>query len=100
MLDAVLIKADNPDKKFTVYLENNGKIKKINFGASGMDDYTLTNDNKAKERYINRHQKRENWDNPSTAGFWSKHILWEKKTIVGSIKKIEKDYDIRILNMI
>lgn len=100
MLDAVLMKADNPDKKFTIYLENNGKIHKINFGSAGMNDYTITNDNTAKERYIKRHKPRENWDNLLSAGFYAKHILWAEKTIDKSIAKIQKDYKIKILNMI
>ena len=101
-MQAILMKSQNPKKKYTVYVENinNGKRKKINFGSAGMNDYTLTNDDKAKERYINRHQSRENWNNPFSAGFWSKHLLWNDKTIEKSISKITRDYNMQIENMI
>ena len=57
--------------------------KKIHFGSPEHENYTIHNDDKRKELYISRHQKREDWNKTGvdTAGFWSKHILWNKKTI-------------------
>ena len=50
--------------------------KKIHFGQEGASDFTIHKDPKRKASYIARHRKRENWNDPTTAGFWSKHLLW------------------------
>ena len=71
------------NKKYDAVIDDK---KTIPFGASGMSDYTIPKDDERKERYINRHKKNEDWDNIYTAGFWSKIILWNKKTITESIK--------------
>ena len=76
-----LHKSDKPEKKYFVEIgeEAGGRRKRIYFGASGMKDYTLFNALERDERrrlYIQRHQKHEDWNDPSTAGFWSKHLLW------------------------
>lgn len=57
--------------------------KKIHFGSPAHENYTIHNDDKRKELYIARHIKNEDWDKTGleTAGFWSKHILWNKKKI-------------------
>lgn len=99
MFQAVLMKSTNPNKKFSVYIENNKTIKKIDFGAKGMSDYTIHKNDARKNRYIERHMKRENWNDPFTAGFWSLRALWNKKTLDESLKDIEKNYDIEIENM-
>jgi len=51
-----------------------------------MSDYTKHKDEIRKQRYIARHQIRENWNNPLSAGYWAKRILWNKKTITESLK--------------
>ena len=51
-----------------------------------MSDYTINKDDERKQRYVNRHKKNENWNDINTAGFWSKNILWNKKTITESIR--------------
>jgi hypothetical protein len=80
--------------KYVVSLLNKetGREKNIKFGAFGMDDFTITKNEKAKENYIARHRVRENWDDPSTAGFWSKHVLWNLKTINASLKDTINKY--------
>ena len=64
-----------------------------------MSDYTKNKDDKRKQNYINRHRSRENWTKSGikTAGFWAKHILWNKKTINESIKDVEKNYNVSIV---
>ena len=32
-----------------------------------------------------------------TAGFWAKHVLWSKPTIRGSVKDLQKKFDIKII---
>ena len=62
------------------------KKKIVHFGAEGMSDFTKHKDEERKQRYINRHKKNENWSDPKTAGFMSKHLLWNKPTLSESIK--------------
>jgi hypothetical protein len=92
-------KSDNIKKKYKAifYDKNKIKIKTINFGASGYSDYTIHKDKKRKERYINRHKKRENWDNFLTAGSLSYYILWNKETIEKSIKNYIKIFKLKKL---
>ena len=70
-------------KKYDAIIDDE---KTIPFGAKGMSDYTKHKDNERKERYIDRHKKNENWNDVYTAGFWSKNLLWSKKTITESIR--------------
>lgn len=80
-------KANDNKHKFVVALQNmkTMKAKYIKFGAKGMDDFTITKNEEQKERYIARHKKNENWNDPTTAGFWSKNVLWNKPTIHKSL---------------
>ena len=70
--------------KAVFYKKTDGKLKKIKtvqFGSAGMDDYTITKDKKQRARYIKRHTNgKENHNNPMTAGSLSYHILWGPST--------------------
>ena len=83
-------KADDGIHKYVVSLlnEDTKRINNIKFGAFGMNDYTLTGDISAKERYEARHASREDWTKSGvlTKGFWSKWILWNKESIDASLK--------------
>lgn len=96
-----LLKSDKPDKKYKIIYYNHitGLNKKIYFGASGYSDYTINKDDLQKNRYILRHYRRENWNFSGryTPGFWSRWILWNKKTILLSIDNIEKKFNIKII---
>lgn len=56
--------------------------KTIDFGASGYDDFTITKDKAQRERYLNRHRAKENWNNPRSAGALSRWILWGQNTTI------------------
>jgi len=99
MLDFYLTRSTNPNKKYSVLYLKGDKVKTINFGASGYNDYIITNNDAQKKRYINRH-KNDNIDDYNFAGFWSMHLLWHHKTIKESIKYIEKTYKINIINLL
>jgi hypothetical protein len=55
---------------------------KTRFGAAGMDDYTKTQDKDQRLRYLMRHRKNENWNNPKSAGALSRWILWGDSTSI------------------
>jgi hypothetical protein len=72
--------------------------KTIHFGAKGFSDFTLTGDETKKKAYIARHKVNENWTKSGlrTAGFLSRWILWNKPTILASIKDVEDGFNIKI----
>lgn len=88
-------KSTKPVKKYMVEVDG----KTIHFGANGMSDYTLHKDTERMHRYVNRHKSRENWGKSGikTAGFWSKNILWNKPSLLASIRDTEAKYNIRII---
>ena len=48
-----------------------------------------------KGRYIDRHKKNEDWTKPGakSAGFYSKHVLWNKPALKASIDDINKRFN-------
>lgn len=89
-----LAKSSRADKKYMVYVD--GKV--THFGATGYSDYTNHKDSERKQRYITRHQARENWTKSGihTAGFWSRWLLWGEPTLQASIKAIERKFGVKI----
>lgn len=83
-------------KKFTVKILGE-KVKTVNFGAKGYEDFTTHKDPKRKERYLLRHAAKEDWKDFRTAGFWSRWLLWNKETLAESIADIESRFDLEIV---
>jgi hypothetical protein len=82
------------DGKHKYYIITNDN-KKVYFGASGYEHYTIHKNPKRKELYIKRHSKmNENWTKSgiNTAGFWSRWLLWNKPTIKESYEDIKKRF--------
>jgi hypothetical protein len=71
--------------------------RRINFGDDRYEDYTQHQDPKRKALYIQRHKKNEDWNNPLTAGFWSRYLLWEKPTISEAKKYIFNKFGIMVV---
>ena len=82
-------------KLMAVFQLDNGRSRTVHFGAAGMDDYTKTKDKEQKKRYLDRHRKRENWDDPMTAGALSRWILWDKETKAASISSYKKRFNLK-----
>tara|TARA_Y100000401_G_C8307827_1_gene217960 strand:- start:786 stop:1136 length:351 start_codon:yes stop_codon:yes gene_type:complete len=98
------------DKKLMAIFKNKDKkkIKVVHFGAKSYRDYTLISDKKSqfyipdegkrnsvKALYINRHKKRENWNEPDNAGSLSRFVLWEKPKLSDSINFYKKKFDLK-----
>ena len=83
-MEVVIQKSKNKDKKYDAIIDNK---RRISFGASGYSDYTQHHDKERKQRYINRHKKNEDWGvtGVNSAGFWSKNLLWQDKTLSKTI---------------
>ena len=88
-----LKKATKAPYKYTAVVENKstGRYNTIHFGNRNYEDYTMHKDDARKASYIARHKPRENWSvsGANKAGFWSKHLLWNKKTIRASLLDIK-----------
>ena len=90
--EVIIQKSTNKNKKFMANV--NGKL--IHFGAAGFSDYLHHTDEGRKQLYIKRHEQRENWNDPTTAGFWSRWLLWNKNTIDDSITDINKRFNLNV----
>jgi hypothetical protein len=88
-----LLKSNKADKKYMVKIisKKTGRERTIHFGASGMSDYTIHKDEARKQRYINRHKAREDWNDPETSGYYSRWILWNLPTIRESWNWVKND---------
>eukprot|EP00962_Isochrysis_galbana_P010888 scaffold3049_cov132-Isochrysis_galbana.AAC.2 len=63
----------NTAKKYTAH---NGS-RTVHFGEKGYEDYTTHRDTTRRASYLARHGSGgQNWSDPSTAGFWSRWLLW------------------------
>ena len=76
-----IVPSTKSGKKLMATFETDaGRKKTTHFGASGMDDYTLSHDKEQRERYRTRHAKDLQTGDPSKAGFLSYYILWGDST--------------------
>ncbi len=80
-MKVVIKKSTKAGKKMmAVFTDKDKRSKTIHFGSAGMDDYTKTKDKAQRKRYLDRHRKNEDWNNPQTAGSLSRWILWGDST--------------------
>ena len=68
--------------------------KIVSLGAKGYSDFTKKKDPQRKENYISRHKTSEDWGKSGvkSAGFLSRWILWEPKTVEKTVKKLNAKY--------
>ena len=90
-MGVVLTKSKKPDKKYDARIDG---TKTVSFGQKGASDFTKHKNTDRKERYIDRHKNNEDWNKSGakTAGFYSKHVLWNKPTLKESIDDINKRF--------
>jgi hypothetical protein len=87
--------SSDPNKKYDAKIEiEKDKYKIIKFGAKGYSDFIQSGDETKKNAYIARHSKNEDWNNPLTAGFWSRWVLWNKKTLKESISDVKNKFNL------
>jgi hypothetical protein len=85
-------KSTRPEKKYMAIFSIGDNVKTVHFGQSGASDFTKHKDTERKQRYIDRHSKNENWNNPMTAGALSRYILWNKTTLKDSIADYKRRF--------
>ena len=89
MIDIIIKPSNKTNKKFDAIIDGR---KTVSFGSSQHSDFTKHKDPERKQRYLNRHKTREDWNNPTTAGALSKFVLWNKPTISASVKDMNKHF--------
>jgi hypothetical protein len=91
-MKVVIKKSTKPDKNMmAIFIDNSGRNKTVHFGSQ-MSNFTLHKDPERKKRYLKRHEKNENWNDPQTAGALSRWILWNKPTLRESIASYKKKF--------
>ena len=95
-MEFVLRKSKRKNKKYSTNMLNTMH----RFGDSRYQDYTQHQNELRKSSYLARHSVRENWSKSgiNTSGFWSRWLLWNKESIKESIKDIETNFNIKIVN--
>ena len=75
-----------------------GSRKTVHFGAEGYKDFTMHHDLVRKANYLKSHAKNETWTKQgvTTAGFWSRWLLWGEPSISASIRMIQNKFKILI----
>lgn len=89
-------KSKNTTKKWTATFHEprTDDYIHVHFGSAGMSDFTIHKDPDRKDRYIARHKKNEDWNNPLTAGALSRYILWEYPDMKMAIKEFKKRFNV------
>jgi len=84
-----VIPSPKPEKKYrAIFKRANGDTFNRDFGAEGMDDYTLTRDKAQRDRYRSRHSK-DLKDDTTTPGYLAYYLLWGDSV---SLRKNIQDY--------
>ena len=81
----ILEKSNRKNKKYKVTLPDS---KTVHFGDDRYEDYTMHKDIKRKDLYLQRHKKDPH--SISTAGFWSRELLWSEPSMSKAIQHVEK----------
>ena len=90
VVEVIVKKSEKKDKKKLDAII--GGKKTVSFGATGYSDFTKHKDEDRKKRYIARHSVNQDWKDYESAGFWAKHILWNKPTVEASVKDTDKRF--------
>jgi len=95
MVKLVVKKSNVSGKKYTaVFTYEDGKTKKVHFGATGFSDYTVHGDKERRKRYRDRHRKDLQTKDPMRAGYLSYYILWgESTSLRENIKNYKKRFN-------
>ena len=89
MVEVVIKKSNKDGKKYDAVID--GK-KTVSFGATGYSDFTKHKDEERKKNYIARHKPNQDWKDHETAGFYAKHILWNKPTVQASVRDTNRKF--------
>jgi len=70
----------------------------VHFGRREYGDFTIHKDPARRKAYIKGcTEKDQDWEDLSTAGAWSRHLLWEKESMQEAAKAMEDKFGVYIL---
>jgi hypothetical protein len=97
MVSVKISKSDKSGKKLkAVFTRDNGRTKTVHFGSAGMSDYTIHKDKDRRQRYLDRHRKRENWNDYMSAGSLSRWILWgDSSNLASNIRAYKNKFKLK-----
>ena len=88
-----------------IYISESGRANKkwkaetegkptVHFGQRDAGDFTIHRDEAARQAYIARHGKAENWDRSGvmTPGWLSRYLLWQKPSLDEAIAAASRMY--------
>jgi len=91
-----IVPSKSKNKKYDAYfLYDDGETRKVDFGAKGYLDFTITKnpkypDTERRKRYITRHQVTEGYlwrSKPDSPAALSRWILWEEPDFDEAVEK-------------
>ena len=90
-MEIVIPPSTNKNKKYDARIDGS---KTVSFGQKMASDFTKHKNPDRKEAYIAHHKKNEAWtkSGAKAAGFYSKHVLWNKPTLKASVDDINKRF--------
>jgi len=96
LMKVIIKKSPKLEKKLVaIFYDDDKKIKTTHFGAKGMSDFTQHADPIRKNRYLDRHRHRENWNDYMSAGALSRWILWNKTSLQASITDYKNKFNLK-----
>lgn len=92
----ILKRSSKPSKRFVLIMPREGH--QHHFGAKHFKKGTYIDhkDDKLKRAWIARHKGDKNYNNVHSGIFYSRNLLWNKKTLKESIKDMRSRYNIDI----
>ena len=85
---------DKQHKYVGIFTDEKGDERRIPFGYKPMEDLTQHRNRLRRSLYLARHQARENWNDPMTAGSLSRWILWETPNLEINIRRFKKKFNL------
>ena len=89
-----------------IYISESGRANKkwkaeaegyrtVHFGQRDAGDFTIHRDEAARQAYIARHSKPENWGRTGvmTPGWLSRYLLWEKPSLDEAIAAASRKHE-------
>ena len=89
MVEIIIEKSSKDGKKYDAVIDNK---KTVSFGATGYSDFTKHKDEDRKKNYIARHKPNQDWKDHTTAGFFSRWLLWSKPTLREAVAHVNKKF--------
>ena len=93
MKEYILKKSQNMGKRYVIIM---GDTMKHHFGSAGGKTYIDGRSDVEKAAWIARHKGDKNYNNKHSGIYWSRWLLWSKKTLDESIKDMEKRLGVKI----